>query len=154
MMTNLNVARANDALSSPDQLSLPAGPISLVRPRRERTDEDREWYSKQLAVQHVKRIDKLVFERLAFYGSLNPDRTAYPSVKRLAGEALCSERSARYALRRLESVGLIECLYDKGGRVTSRYRVVGSTDCRAGLQTVPPSALQTLPPKFLGKGKG
>ena len=101
----------------------------------------------------MKRIDKLVFERMAFYGSLNPDRTAYPSVKRLASEAMCSERSARYALRRLESVGLIECLYGKGGRVTSRYRVVGSTDCRAGLQTVPPSPANRAP-KFLGKEKG
>ena len=152
MTANLNVARANDALSSPAQLSLPVGLIGLVRPRRERTDEDRAWYSKQLAVQHVKRIDKLVFERLAFYGSLNPDRTAYPSVKRLASEAMCSERSARYALRRLESVGLIECLYGKGGRVTSRYRVVGSTDCNPGLQTVPPSAANPAP-EVLREGK-
>ena len=149
--TSLNLAQSDGALSS-QQLSLPTGPLGLVRPRRERTDEDREWYSKQLAVQHVKRIDKLVFERLAFYGSLNPDRTAYPSVKRLAGEALCSERSARYALRRLESVGLIECLYGKGGRVTSRYRVVGSTDCNPGLQTVPPSAANPAP-EVLREGK-
>ena len=135
-----------------DQLNLPTGPISLVRPRRERTDEDREWYSKQLSVQHAKRIDKLVYERLAFYGSLNPDRTAYPSVKRIADEALCSERSVQYAVRRLESVGLIECLYDKGGRVTSRYRVVGSTDCRAGVQTVHPRGA-SVAPEVLREGK-
>ena len=147
---NLNVAHTSDGVST--QLNLPSGPLGIVRPRRERTDEDREWYSKQLSVQHVKRIDKLVFERMAFYGSLNPDRTAYPSVKRLAGEAMCSERSVQYAVRRLESVGLIECLYDKGGRVTSRYRVVGSTDCRAGVQTVHPRAANRAP-EVLREGK-
>ena len=152
MTANLNVARVSEGVSSPDQLSLPTGPVGLVRPRRERTDEDREWYSKQLAVQHVKRIDKLVFERLAFYGSLNPDRTAYPSVARLASEAMCSERSVQYAVRRLESVGLIECLYDKGGRITSRYRVVGSTDCRAGVQTVHPRGANRAP-EVLREGK-
>ena len=120
-----------------EQLPLPTGPYAaILGGRRERTDEDRDWYSRQLAVQHVKRIDKLVFERLAFYGSLNSDRMAYPAVARLAREALCSDRSARYALRRLDAAGLIECLYHKGGRTTSRYRVVGSTDCRPGLQTV------------------
>ena len=103
-------------------------------------------------MQHAKRIDKLVYERLAFYGSLNPDRTAYPSVKRIADEALCSERSVQYAVRRLESVGLIECLYDKGGRVTSRYRVVGSTDCRAGVQTVHPRGA-SVAPEVLREGK-
>ena len=37
----LNVARVNDGLSSPSQLNLPSGPLGLVRPRRERTDEDK-----------------------------------------------------------------------------------------------------------------
>ena len=90
-----------------------------------------------MAVPHEKLIDKSVYERMAFYGSLNPDRTAFPSMARLAREALCCERSVRSALRRLESRGLIECLYFKGGRKTSRYRVVGSTECRAGGQEMP-----------------
>ena len=117
------------------QLNLPTA-LGLVRPRRERTDEDRDWYSEQLAVPHEKLIDKAVFERMAFYGSLNPERTAFPAVKRLAREALCSERSVRYALRRLESSGLVECVSPGCGRSTSRYRIVGSSDCRADLQTV------------------
>ena len=137
MTMDLNLAQTAEALSSPNQqLNLPTGPFTVVRPRRERTDEDREWYSKQLAVPHEKRIDKLVFERMAFYGSLNPERTAYPAVKRLAREALCSERSVRYALRRLESSGLIECIFNGCGRLTSQYRVVGSKACRSDLQSV------------------
>ena len=132
--SNLNVAHSSDGVSS--QLNLPSGPLGLVRPRRERTDADRDWYSEQLAVPHVKLIDKSVYERLAFYGSLNPERTAFPAVKRLAREALCSERSVRYALRRLESSGLVECVSPGCGRSTSRYRIVGSSDCRADLQTV------------------
>ena len=115
------------------QLNLPTGPLGIVR--RERTDADRHWYGEQLSVQHEKRIDKLIFERLAYYGSLNTDRTAYPAVKRLAREALCSERSARYALRRLESSGLVQCVFPGRGRSTSRYRVVG-TNCRSDLQDV------------------
>ena len=137
----------------PSQLPLPTGPFTSLRGgRRERTDEDRAWYSKQLAVQHVKRIDKLVFERLSFYGSLNNDRTAYPSVERLAREALCSARSVQYALRGLESAGLIECLDEKGGRATSLYRVVGSTDYTPGVQTVHPRGAN-LAPNVLREGK-
>ena len=116
------------------QLNLPSGPVGLIRERRDRTAEDRTWHSKQLAVPHMNRIDKLIFERLAFYGSLNPERTAYPAVKRLAREAPCSERSARYALRRLETSGLIECVFPGRGRSTSRYRV---GRCGSDLQTVP-----------------
>ena len=152
---------SNKSVQDPSQLPLPTGPIALLR-GRERTDEDRAWHSKQLAVQHGKRIDKLVFERMAFYGSLNPERIAYPSVKRLSDEALCSERSARYALRRLESEGLIKCLDDvggrptsRGGRTTTRYRVVGSNNCRAGGQTVPPRAANRAPEVLKeGRNKG
>ena len=141
------------APSAPAQLALPTGPITLLRGGgRERTDKDRAWYSNQLSVEHGKRIDKLVFERMAFYGSLNPERIAYPSVKRLSDEALCSERSVRYALRRLESSGLVECVSPGYGRSTSRYRVVGSSPCRSDLQTV-----QVRPangaPKVLKEGK-
>ena len=154
---------AKKAVHAPSQLPLPTGPIASLRGgRRERTDEDRAWHSKQLAVQHGKRIDKLVFERMAFYGSLTPERIAYPSVKRLSDEALCSERSARYALRRLESEGLIKCLDDvggrptsRGGRTTTRYRVVGSNDCRAGGQTVPPRGANRAPEVLReGRNKG
>ena len=141
-MSNLNVAHTNDGVST--QLNLPTA-LGLVRPRRERTDADREWCSRQLAIPHEKRIDKLVFERMAFYGSLNPERTAYPSVKRLAREAMCSPRSAQYALRRLESAGLIECLDDASGRTSSRGGRTTSRYCVAGAQTVRPSRANAAP---------
>ena len=146
MTMDLNLAQTAEALSSPNQqLNLPTGPFTVVRPRRERTDEDREWYSKQLAVPHEKRIDKLVFERMAFYGSLNPERTAFPSVKRLADEAMCSPRSAQYALRRLETAGLIECLDDASGRTTSRGGRTTSRYCVAGAQPVHRSGATSAP---------
>ena len=147
-MSNLNVAHTNDEVST--QLNLPTA-LGLVRPRRERTDADREWCSRQLAIPHEKRIDKLVFERMAFYGSLNPERTAYPSVKRLAREAMCSPRSAQYALRRLESAGLIECLDDASGRTSSRGGRTTSRYCVAGVQTVHPSGANRAP-KVLKEG--
>ena len=133
---NLNVAHSSDGVSS--QLSLPTGPVGLVRPRRERTDEDKAWYSKQLAVKHSKHWDKVVYEKVAYYASLNPEREAYPSVARVAREVLCSDRTVRYALRRLEASGLIACISKKGGRLTSRYRV--GADCSPGLQGVQPRA--------------
>ena len=115
------------------QLPLPTGPLGVVR--RERSSEDRLWYNEQLSVQHEKLIDRSVFQRMAFFGSLNPERIAFPAVARLAREALCSERSARYALRRLESSGLVECVFPGRGRSTSQYLVVG-TSCRTDLQDV------------------
>ena len=115
------------------QLPLPTGPLGVVR--RERSSEDRLWYNEQLSVPHEKLIDKAVYERMAFFGSLNPERIAFPAVARLAREALCSERSVRYALRRLESSGLVQCVFPGRGRSTSRYRVVG-TNCRSDLQDV------------------
>ena len=125
MTTNLNVAQhTSDGVSS--QLNLPTGPVGIVRPRRERTDEDRQWYSEQLAVQHTKHWDKVVYERVSYYGSLNPERLAFPSVARVARDALCSARTVQRALRRLESGGLLKCVAgDKGGRGTARYLVVG-----------------------------
>ena len=72
---------------------------------------------------HTKLIDKSVFERVEHYASCTPERESFPAVATLAREALCSERSVQYALRRLESVGLIERTFSGGGRETSRYRV-------------------------------
>ena len=139
---NLNVAHTSDGVSTQ---------LKLVRPRRERTDEDRHWYSEQLSVKHEKRVDGHVYERMAYYGSLNPERIAFPSVARVAREAKYSERSVRYALRRLETDGRIECLTRKGGRNTSRYRVVGLADCSPGGQKLQPRAA-TVAPEVLREG--
>ena len=128
--TSLNLAHSDGALSS-QQLSLPSGPGALLRGgRRERTDEDKAWYSKQLAVKHSKHWDKVVYEKVAYYASLNPGRLAFPSVPRVAREVLCVRRTVQYALRRLESVGLIECTSRGCGRSTSTYRVVGRLEVR------------------------
>ena len=139
----------------PAQINLP--PVALPpwrgdRKRRERTDEDRHWYSEQLAVQHVKLIDKSVYERVAYYASCNPDRESWASVARLGREALCSERSVRYALRRLETRGLIERIFAGGGRETARYRVGHPCKpCRAPLQEVQGTPAP-LAPKVLKEG--
>ena len=137
------------------QLSLPTGPVGLVRPRRERTDEDRQWYSGLLReAQHSRLTDKVVFERLAYYASLNPERVAFPSVARVAreipslsgkGSEHCSPRTVQYALRRLESAGFIQCLSRAGGRATAHYRVLDPTDCAPGVQEVRPRGATAAP---------
>ena len=73
MTANLNVARASDGVSSPDNyLSRSDRTTGAVRPRRERTDEDREWHSEQAKVQiqivHCREVGGLSW--LAYYGRL------------------------------------------------------------------------------------
>ena len=123
MTTNATVLAYKDR---PDQLPLPTRPVLLQGGRRERTDEDRQWYSDLLRdAQHSRLTDKVVFERIAYYASLRPERVAFPSVARLAREVLCSVRTVQYALRRLEADGLIQCVNRrKGGRATGRYHVL------------------------------
>ena len=113
------------------------GPLGIVRVRRERTTGDREWYAAQLAVQHSKHWDKVVYERVSYYGSLNPERLAFPSVARVAREVLCSARTVQRTLRRLEERGLIKCLSREGGRGTAQYLVVG--------QRVTPGMIESHP---------
>ena len=141
----------NDSHDQDPQLNLPTGPLGVVRERRERTDEDRRWHGEQLSVHHENRVDRAVYERMAFYGSLNPDRIAFPAVATLARGAQYSERSTRYALRRLESSGLVQCVFHGRGRSTSQYRIVGSSDCRPDLQTVPLRPANAAP-KVLKEG--
>ena len=64
-----------------------------------------------LKVQHSKHWDKVVYEKVSYYGSLNPERLAFPSVARLAREVICSASDGTYGL----SVGskrawLIKCV--------------------------------------------
>ena len=149
--TSLNLAQSDGALSS-QQLSLPSGPGALLRGgRRERTDEDKAWYSKQLAVKHSKHWDKVVYEKVAYYASLNPGRLAFPSVPRVAREVLCVRRTVQYALRRLESVGLIECTSRGCGRSTSTYRVVGRLEVRDAQEMRDSQARDA--PKVIREGK-
>ena len=140
------------------QLSLPSGPGALLRgglaPRRERTSEDRAWYSGQLRdIRHSRLTDKVVFERLVFYASLRPERVAFPSVGRMAREALVSERTVQYSLRRLETVGLIACISPGRGRTTSVYRVLDPTDCASVAQSLRVSGATGAPKGFKSRSK-
>ena len=129
--------------------------LSLVPPGgRKRTDEDKAWYTDQLRIEHSKLLDKVVYERIAYYASLNPQRDAFPSVARVAREVLCSVRTVQYALRRLEAAGLIQCLSRAGGRATAHYRVAGLTDCRAGVQEVHPWGARGAPEDLSRSRKG
>lgn len=120
-----DTAHATQIATQPNpQLSLGTGPTLIAR-GRPRTDEDKAWYNDQLRIKHSKLLDKVIFERIAYYASLNPERIAFPSVARLASEVLCSPRTVQYALRRLEAAGLIQCVNRrKGGRATGRYHVL------------------------------
>ena len=129
--------------------------LSLVPPGgRKRTDEDKAWYTDQLRIEHSKLLDKVVYERIAYYASLNPQRDAFPSVARVAREVLCSVRTVQYTLRRLEAAGLIQCLSRAGGRATAHYRVAGLTDCRAGVQEVHPWGARGAPEDLSRSRKG
>ena len=147
-------AYSNKSVQAPSpQLALPTGPVTLLRGgRHERTDEDRQWYSKQLAAEHTKLTDKVVYERVSYYGSLNPERLAFPSVARVAREVLCSARTVQRALRRLEASGLIECLSREGGHSTARYRVLGRTVCAPGVTECHPRGDRESP-EVLKEGK-
>lgn len=72
-----------------------------------------------------KPVDKLVYTVLCMYAD-NSTKTAYPSVSRIAKLCGCSERSVRYALKRLEEAGFIEIRrrQKEGGGYTSNLYVL------------------------------
>ena len=143
-----NLAHTSDGVSS--QLNLPVGPFAALRGgRRERTDEDKAWYGEQFKVDHDRPVDSAVYIRLAYYGSLNVGRLAFPSVARLARECShISERTAQRALRRLEARGIIACLNRKGGHKPGTYLVVGAgvvpgpADCHPWGDKVTPEVIR------------
>ena len=123
MTANLNVARVSDGVSSPNQLSLPTGPVGLVRPRRARTDEDRDFLADAFKVTAGGVSAKAVYRCLAYYASLTARRIAYPSQSTIAAYCELSVRQVRRVLLKLERGGLIVCLERKRGRCSSTYSI-------------------------------
>jgi hypothetical protein len=72
-----------------------------------------------------KPIQKLVYGVLCFYAD-NKTLKSYPSVKTIANKCLCSENTARSALRRLAEMELIDITprTDKNGQTSNEYTVL------------------------------
>ena len=119
--SNLNVAHSSDGVSS--QLNLPTGPVGLVRPRRERSDEDRDFLADAFKVTAGGVSAKAVYRCLAYYASLTARRIAYPSQNTIAAYCELSVRQVRRVLLKLERGGLIVCLERKRGRCSSTYSI-------------------------------
>ena len=123
MTTNLNVAHINDGVSS--QLNLPTGPVGLVRPRRERTDEDREWHSEQSKVKIPSVYYREVYRQMAFLGSCNPGRVCFAAHSTIARERGISVKTVQRAVKYLAHEGLIRCMSVGAGRSTGKYQILG-----------------------------
>ena len=128
MTTNLNVAQhTSDGVSS--QLNLPTA-LGLVRPRRERTDEDRQWHSEQSKVQIRNPYFREVYRQMAFLASCNPGRlcfAAHSTIARKAGtsEKAISTKTVQRAVKYFESEGLILCISVGSGRTPGKYQLLG-----------------------------
>jgi DNA-binding transcriptional MocR family regulator len=112
--------------------------------------KDREWAVQQ-RTSHP--IDTIVLVAIA--DRHNAKRGGcWPHVKTIATEAHCSERTVRYALKRLEAAGLIERIvqmHAKRGQQANLYRIVKNGNERSSaILTVP---LQPPPADFAGPYK-
>ena len=72
-----------------------------------------------------KPIQKLVYAVLCFHAD-NKTLKSHPSVKTIANKCLCSENTARAALKRLAELELIEVnvRYDSRGQTSNEYTVL------------------------------
>ena len=107
MTANLNVAHTSDGVST--QLNLPSGPLGIVRPRRERTDEDRDFMARAFSVRAGGLAATAVYRCLAYHCSKSERRLAYPAQATVAEYCEIGVRHVRRVLRKLESDGLIVC---------------------------------------------
>ena len=112
------------------QLSLPTGPTHVVRPRRERTDTDREWHSEQVKVQIQNVHYREVWRQMVFLASCNPGRlcfAAHSTIARKAGtdEKAISTKTVQRAVSYLAREGLIRCISVGAGRSTGEYQILG-----------------------------
>ena len=57
-----------------NQLNLPTGPVGLVRPRRERTDEDRDFMARAFSVRAGGLAATAVYRCLAYHCSKSERR--------------------------------------------------------------------------------
>ena len=126
--TNLNLAHSDGGLSSPNQqLSLPTGPVGLVRPRRERTDEDRDFMARAFAVRAGGLAATAVYRCLAYHCSKSERRLAYPAQATVAEYCEIDVRHVRRMLQKLEADGLIVCVVRKKGAHPSHYSLTDKT---------------------------
>ena len=110
-----------EAIPQLNQLSLPTGPFAVLRPRRDRTDSDRDFLADAFKIRCGGVGATALFRCLAYFASLSPRRIAYPSQKTMAGYCDMSVRQVRRVLRKLEQGGVIVCVERKGGRCSSTY---------------------------------
>ena len=119
-MSNLNVAHTSDGVSN-HQLNLPTGPVGLVRPRRERTDGDRDFMARAFSVRAGGLAATAVYRCLGYHCSKSERRIAYPAQATVAEYCEITVRHVRRVLRKLESDGLIVCEVRKKGAHPSHY---------------------------------
>jgi DNA-binding transcriptional MocR family regulator len=112
--------------------------------------KDREWAAQQ---RTTHPIDTIVL--IAIADRHNAKRGGcWPHVKTIAAEAHCSERTVRYALKRLEAAGLIERvtqMHAKRGQQANLYRLVKNPNERSSANLTVP--LQAPPADFAGPYK-
>ena len=114
----MNLSSLAQAQPAPqEQLPLPTGPTHVVRPRRERTDEDRDFLAAAFRVKAGGVSSTALYRCLAYFASLSSRRIAYPSQSTMAGYCDMSVRQVRRVLRKLEQGGVIVCVERKGGGV-------------------------------------
>lgn len=95
---------------------------------------------------HSQATESAFLVLLALADHAHPDGThAYPSLASLQRMTRLSERTVRYALRTLESIGEIEITREGGGRGrTTEYRLSGMG---AVLAPIPPERVQSATQK-------
>ena len=133
----MNVAATVPQREAIPQLNLPVGPFGIVRPRRDRTDEDRDFLSAVFKVKAGGVSSTALYRCLGYFASLSPRRIAYPSQKTMAGYCDMSVRQVRRVLRKLEQGGVIVCVERKGGRCSSTYALsqIGQTGSKPDILT-------------------
>ena len=111
------------------QLNLPTGPTTALRGgRRERTDEDKAWYSEQLKVVDLEIANpyyREVYRDLAFLASCNTGRLSYAAHSTTATKKGVSVKTVQRAVKSFERDGLIRCLLVGAGREPGRYLIIG-----------------------------
>ena len=112
------------------QIPLPTGPVGLVRPRRERTDEDKAWYSRQVKVgEDIPNVHyREVYRQMAFHGSCNPGRLCFAAHSTIADAKGISPKTVQRAVRHLEKEGFLRCVSVGAGRETGKYLVLGRSE--------------------------
>ena len=115
----------SDSHATLNQPALPYGPFGVARGgRRERTDEDRTWYSALLSMEHASNNHRAVFQRMAFLASCNPGRLSYEAHSSTARAVGVSTKTVQRAARQLEREGKILCRSVGAGRSTGTYQIL------------------------------